>query len=103
MRNTIKFRYSALGLYLFKRLFCWAYFQGSLISEGHIIGGNFAFQNGLGLAIKTANSNFPWAYIQEGLLSEGYLNRRFRGLIYRKVYFWEGLLTEFYGIYMYYL
>ena len=33
-----------------------------LFLEGLIIGGNFAFQNGLGLTIKTANCNFPWAY-----------------------------------------
>ena len=40
------------GLYLFKRLFCLAYFRGSLFSEGLIIGRKFAFQNGLSLAIK---------------------------------------------------
>ena len=74
------------GLYLFKRLFCWAYFPGSLFSEGLIIGRNFAFQNGFGLTIKTAqhtaitnslkqlktvSTNSPWAYIREGLFSEG--------------------------------
>ena len=32
----------------------WAYFRGSLSSEGRIIGRNFAFQNGLGLTIKEA-------------------------------------------------
>ena len=32
---------------MFKRLFCWAYFQGSICSEGLIIGGNLAFQNQL--------------------------------------------------------
>ena len=47
----------ALDLYLFKRLFCWAYFWGSLFSEELIIGGNFAFQNGLGLTIKTAENS----------------------------------------------
>ena len=78
-------------------LFCWAYFWGSLFSEGLIIGGNVAFQNGLGLTIKTANSNSPWAYIREGLLSEGYLRLKFRGLIFGRAYFWEGLLSEFYG------
>ena len=55
------------------------------------------------MTIKTANSNFPWAYIREGLLSEGYLRLRFGGgggggLIFGRVYFWEGLLSEFYGI-----
>ena len=67
-------------------------FSGPLIFGGVIIGGNFAFQNGLVLTIKTANSNSPWAYIREGLLSEGYLRRRSGGLI-----FGEGLLSEFYG------
>ena len=66
---------------MFKRLFCWAYFRGSLFSEGLIIGGNFASQNGLDLAIKTASTNSPWAYIREGLLSEGYLRLRFGGLL----------------------
>ena len=46
----------------------------------HCIGGNFAFQNGLGLTIKTVNSDSPWAYIWEGLLSEGYLHLIFGGL-----------------------
>ena len=45
----------------------------NLFSEGLIIGGNFVFQNGLGLTVITANSNSPWACIQEGLLSEGYM------------------------------
>ena len=57
--------------------------------EGHVIGGNFAFQNGLGLTIKTANYNSPWAYIQEGLLSEGYLRLRFGGLIFGRAYYWN--------------
>ena len=34
----------ALSLYLFKRFFCWAYFRGSLFSEGLIIGRKFAFR-----------------------------------------------------------
>ena len=59
---------------------------------------NFAFQNGSGLTIKTVNSNIPWAYFREGLLSEGYLRLRFGGLIFGRGYFWEGLLSEFYGI-----
>ena len=85
---------------MFKRLFWWAYFRGSLFSEGLIIGGNFAFQNGLDLTITIVNSNSPWAYIREGLLSEGYLLLRFGGLIFRRAYFGggDGLLSEFYGI-----
>ena len=55
--------------------------------EGLIIGRNFAFQNGLGLTIKTANSNRPWTYIQEGLLLEGYLCLRFGGLIFGRAYY----------------
>ena len=81
-----------------------AYFRGSLFSEGLIIGGNFAFQNGSDLTIKTTSTNSPWAYIREGLLSEGYLRLRFWGLIFGRAYFFfggggGGLLSEFYGIY----
>ena len=106
---------------MFKRLFCWAYFAGNLFSEGLVIGKNFAFQNGLGLAIKTArntnfkhnslkplktvNTNSPWAYIWEGLLSKGYLHLRFGGLLFIYFFFFggggEGLLSEFYSIHMY--
>ena len=50
--------------------------------EGLIIGRNFAFQNGLGLIIKTASTNSPWACIREGLLSEGFVHLRFGGLIF---------------------
>ena len=75
---------------MFKRLFCWAYFRGSLFSEGLIIGRNFAFQNGLDLTIKTASTNSPWAYIREGVLSEGYLRLRFGGLIFGRAYFFFG-------------
>ena len=71
-----------MGLYLFKRLFCWAYFRGSLFSEGLIIEGNFVFQNGLDLTMKTASTNSPWAYVLEGLLLEGYLRLRLEGLIF---------------------
>ena len=39
-----------------------------------------------------------WAYFGEGLLSEGYLRLRIGGLIFGRVYFWRGLLSEFYGI-----
>ena len=76
--------------------FCWAYFRGSLFSKGLIIGTNFAFQNGLGLTIKTAeqhyenslkqlktaSTNSPWACILEGLLWERFLRLRFEGLIW---------------------
>ena len=58
-----------------------------LFSEGLIIGGNFAFQNGSGLTMKTAICNSPWAYIQEGLLSKGYLYLRFLGLIFGRAYY----------------
>ena len=44
----------ALGLYLFKSLFCLAYFRGSLFLVGLMIRRNFALQNGLDLTIKTA-------------------------------------------------
>ena len=73
-----------------KVLFCWAYFRGSLFSEGLIIGGNFAFQNGLDVTIKTASTNSPWACIREGLLSEGYLRLRFGGggLIFGRAYYY---------------
>ena len=67
--------------------------------EGFIIGGNFAFQNGLDPTMKTASTNSPWAYIREGLLSEGYLRLRFGGLIFGRTYFGGGgggLLSEFY-------
>ena len=67
-------------------------FSGSIFSEGHIIGGNFAFQNGLGLTIKTVNSNSPWAYIWEGLLSEGYLCLIFGGAYFRVGLFLGGLI-----------
>ena len=72
---------------MFKRLFCWAYFRGNLFSEGLIIGRNFAFQNGLGLTIKTASTNSPWVYIRDCLLSEGYLRLRFGGLIFGRAFF----------------
>ena len=72
--------------------------MGSLFSEGLIIGGNLASQNGLDLTIKTVSTNSPWAYTPEGLLSEGYLRPRFGELIFGRAYFWGGLLLEFYGM-----
>ena len=78
---------------MLKRPFCWAYFRGSLFSEGLIIGRNFAFQ--------TASTNNPWAYIWEGLLSEGFLRLRFGGLIFGRAYFWRGLFSDFlFGIWL---
>ena len=70
-------------------------FWGELIFGGLIIGGNFAFQNGLDLTIKTANSYSPWAYIREGLLSEGFLRLRFGELIFRRAYFWGAYYRNF--------
>ena len=58
-------------------------------SERIIIGGNFAFQNGSGLAIKRANCNSPWVYIEEGLLSEGYLRLTFWGLFSGELFHWN--------------
>ena len=83
------------GFIFVQKTFLWAYFWGRLFSEWLIIGGNFAFHNGMNLTIKTANPNSPWAYIWEGLLSEKYLHLRFGGLICRRAYFWRGLLSEF--------
>ena len=62
--------------------------------EGLIIEGNFAFQNGLDLTMKTAGTNSPWSCIWECLLSEGYLCLRFWGLIFWRAYF-GGDLLEF--------
>ena len=53
-------------------------FSLGLFLEGLIIERNFAFQNGLGLTIKTASTNSPRAYIREGLLSEGFPAVRLR-------------------------
>ena len=76
-------------------LFCWAYFQGSLFSEGLIIGGNFAFQNGLDLTIKTASINSPIglihvfgrAYYRKDTM---YLRLRFGGLLFGRAYLGGG-------------
>ena len=61
--------------------------------EGLIIGRNLAFQNGLGLTIKTASANSPWAYVWEGLLLERFVRLKFGGLIFRRAYFWGRLLS----------
>ena len=57
VRNEIHYRKIPIispGLYLFKRLFWWAYFRGSLFLEGLNIEGNFSSENGLDLAVQTA-------------------------------------------------
>ena len=55
-------------VYLFQTLFWWANFRWSLFLEELIIGGNFAFQNGLGLGIKTAsNTKILQAELKDGL------------------------------------
>ena len=64
-----------------------------LVSEGLIIGGNFAFQNELCLTIKTALTNSPWAYVREGLSTERYLRQRLEG---GGGYFREGLFFIFF-------
>ena len=63
--------------------------------EGLIIGGNFAFQNGLDLTVKTASTNSPWTCIREGLLTEVYLRLRFGGLIFGRAYFWGAYYRSF--------
>ena len=73
--------------------------RGSLFSEELIIGGNFAFQNGLDLTIKTASTNSPWAYIRECLLSKGNFRLRFGGLIFGRAYFWGGYYRDFTVLY----
>ena len=60
-----------------------------------IIGRNFAFQNWLGLTIKTATNNSPWAYFREGLLSEGFLRLRFAGLFSGGLIFGEAYYRNF--------
>ena len=74
-----------------------------LFSGELIIGGNFAFQNGLGLTIKAASTNSPWTYLREGLLSEGFVRLRFGGLIFCRAHFFffgggGSYYREFYGI-----
>ena len=81
---------SGLTLYLFKRPFCWAYFRGSLFSEGLIIGRNFALQKTLHKQPKTGSANSPWAHIQKSLLSEGNVRLNFKGLISGRAYFFSG-------------
>ena len=48
---------NVVGLHGQIALFGWAYFRGSLFLEGLIIGGNFAFQNGLGVTIKNSSKH----------------------------------------------
>ena len=85
-------------------------FSGSLFSEGLIIGRNFAFQNRLDLTIKTARNTTKTAYNSltqqiltlNGLIFQGLIIGRIFaseiwGLIFRRAYFWRGLLSEFHG------
>ena len=53
------------------------------------------FQIGLGLTIRTVDSNSPWAYIREGLLSEGYLRLRFKGHIFGRAYYRNFTVYEY--------
>ena len=77
---------------MFKRLFCWAYFWRSLFSEGLIIGGNFAFQNGLNMTIKTASANRCMGSYTAGLI----IGRIFASEIWG-AYFRYDLLLFFLG------
>ena len=79
-----------MGLYLFKRLFCWAYFRGSLFAKRLVIGRETA-QNTKIYSLKqlrTANSNSPWTYHDSGGLIIG---RIFASEIWG-AYFREGFL-----------
>ena len=83
MNNSVVYRKIPIispGLIFVQKAVLLGLFSGEL-SVGLVIGSNFAFQNGLGLSIKTASSNSPWAYIRKDLLSrsEGYLGLRFGG------------------------
>ena len=62
--------------------FCWAYFRGSLFSEGLIIGMNFAFQNWSGLTIKTAQNTKKTA-----LNSFKQLTLTVHGLMFRRAHY----------------
>ena len=71
-KNIMRQKYHKIRIICPGLIFVQKAFLVGLFSEGLINGGNFAFQNGLDLTIKTANTNTPWAYIREGLSSEGY-------------------------------
>ena len=59
-------------------------FSGELIfSEGLVIGRNFAFQNGFGLSIKTANNT----KIEPKTLGSKQLTVTVHGLIFGRVYY----------------
>ena len=86
---------------MFKRPFCWAYFRGSLFSERLTIGGNFAFQNGLGLTIKTASTDSPWAVYTGGPIIGRIFASEIWGAYFREgLFLGEGLLSEFYSMYL---
>ena len=88
-------------------MFCWAYFRGSLFSEGLILFYYFFFFGGGGedllsefygmlliSAICSYKVTSPWVYIWEGLLSEEFVRLRFEGLIFWRTYF---ILLFFFG------
>ena len=79
---------------MFKRLFCCAYFQGSLFSEGLIIGRSFAFQNGF-IGLDNKNSLRKLALTIHGLVSEGLIIGRIFsseiwGFIFVEIYLFVG-------------
>ena len=80
-------------------------FSGELIFGGAYYWKEFCASQWVGLDNKTASTNSPWVYNWETLLSEGFLRLRFGGggLIFGGAYFFlrGGLLSEFYGIFMY--
>ena len=88
------------GLIFVQKAVLLGLFSGELISEGPIIGRNFAFQNGLGLTTKQL------AVTVHGLIfGRAYYRKDFcvcdlGGLFSGGGLFWggEGLLSEFYGI-----
>ena len=75
-------------------------FLGELIFRGPYYWREFCISKWVGLDNKTPSTSSPWAYIWEGLLSEGFLSLKCGGggLFSGGLVFWEGLLSEFYGI-----
>ena len=72
---------------MFKRLFRWAYFQGSIFLERLIIGRNFAFQNGLGSTIKLLAQTVHGLIFGRAFYRKDFLRLRFGGLIFGRAYF----------------
>ena len=56
LSGTIKFQKLALGLSCLKGFFAGLIFRGAFFQRDLFIRRNFAFQNGFGLAIKTAKT-----------------------------------------------